>query len=105
MKAAQKRKIPTLAERIAALEEESDEALDKLAEEMRPPNVPGPALRQMWMAKAGGNVFDAYLIASRENVLARQPTTPQKARGSQSVCKAFHRRRACELGRAWRCCA
>lgn len=68
MKAVQKRKIPTLAERIAALKEESDEALDKLAEEMRPPNVPGPALRQMWMAKAGGNVFDAYLIASRENV-------------------------------------
>jgi hypothetical protein len=52
---------PTLAERIKAVEEEADAELDILAEQMRPSNIPGPSLRQMWLARAGGNVLEAYL--------------------------------------------
>lgn len=69
MPATAKRKpnpVPTLAERIGALKEEIEAELDRLAEERRPPSVPGPWMRQNWMAKAGGNVFEAYLIAVRE---------------------------------------
>ena len=66
MKAAKKLSIPTLAERIEALEEEIDGALDHLAETHRPPNVPAGVMRRMWEAKAAGNVFYAYLIAVKE---------------------------------------
>jgi len=66
MKAAKKLAILTLAERIEALEEEIDGALDHLSETHRPANVPAPVLRRMWEAKAAGNIFYAYLIAVKE---------------------------------------
>jgi hypothetical protein len=68
MTAAANRKpsIPTLAERIEALREEVNAELDRLAEERRPPSIPGPWMRQNWMAKGGGNVFEAYLAAIKE---------------------------------------
>jgi hypothetical protein len=53
--------IPTLAERIKALREEVEKELDRLAEEKRPASVPGP-----WMARGGGNLFEAYLIAVKD---------------------------------------
>jgi len=62
--------IPTLAERIEALKEEVEEALSALAEERRPKGegraVPAGFMRQNWMARTGGNVFKAYLIAIKE---------------------------------------
>jgi hypothetical protein len=66
MKSAKKLSIPTLAERIEALEDEVDQALDDLAEQTRPPNVPAGAMRRMWEAKAAGNLFHAYLVAIKE---------------------------------------
>ena len=67
MKAAKKPlSVPTLSERINALEEEVDAALDHLAETHRPHNVPAPVLRRMWEAKAAGNIFYSYLIAVKE---------------------------------------
>jgi hypothetical protein len=70
MKAAAKANL-TLEERIVAMEEEIDEALDRLAEERRNKDegsaVPGGAIRRMWEAKAAGNLFHAYLIAMQEN--------------------------------------
>lgn len=61
---AKKLSIPTLAERITALKEEAEDALDRLSETHRPPGVPGPQLKRMWLAKAAGNQFEAYLIAA-----------------------------------------
>jgi len=58
--------IPTLVERVEALKEEVSDALTALADLHRPSNVPGPWLRQNWIAKAGGNVFEAYLVAMKE---------------------------------------
>ncbi|PWT79340.1 MAG: hypothetical protein C5B58_13665 [Acidobacteria bacterium] len=62
--------IPSLAQRIEALKEEVEEALSALAEEHRPKRedgaVPAGVIRQLWMARAGGNVFEAYLIAVKE---------------------------------------
>jgi hypothetical protein len=62
--------IPTLAERIEAFKEEVEEALSALAEEHRPKRedgaVPAGTMRQLWMARAGGNVFEGYLVAKRE---------------------------------------
>ena len=58
--------VPTLAERIEALREEIDEELTRLSEEKRPWNVPGPCVRQGWMARGGGSVFEAYLAAIKE---------------------------------------
>jgi len=62
--------IPSLAERVEALKEEVEEALNALAEERRPKGegraVPAGAMRQLWMAKAGGNMFEAYLIAVKQ---------------------------------------
>jgi len=70
MAAAKKLSIPTLAERIEALEEEVDEALDALAEERRPKGegraLPADSVRRMWEAKAAGNLFHAWLIACKE---------------------------------------
>ena len=54
-------KKATLAERIKAVQEEAESELDRLSEEMRPTNIPGPSLRQMWLARAGGDVLEAYL--------------------------------------------
>lgn len=59
---------PTLAKRIEADKAEAEAELDKLAEELRPSNVPGPSLKQMWMAKAGGNVFEAYLLVTTKGL-------------------------------------
>jgi hypothetical protein len=64
--AERKYKAPTLAERVKALEEEVDAELDRLAEAHRPENVPAPALRLMWTAKAMGNIFVAYQVAVKE---------------------------------------
>ena len=66
MKPAKKLSIPTLAERIEALEDEVDDALDRLSEQTRPSNVPAGVMRRMWEAKAAGNIFYAYLIAVKE---------------------------------------
>ena len=74
MKSAKKLSIPTLAERIEALEEEVDDALDRLAEQTRPPNVPSGVMRRMWEAKAAGNIFYAYLIAVKETGHDKIPT-------------------------------
>ena len=57
-----KSKKLTLADRIKAIEVETDAELDRLAEELRPSNGPGPSLRQMWLAKTGGNTLKAYLM-------------------------------------------
>ena len=65
------KKVANLEERIVAMEEEIDEALDRLAEERRNKDegsaVPGGAIRRMWEAKAAGNLFHAYLAAMKEN--------------------------------------
>jgi len=74
MKPAKKLSIPSLAERIESLEDEVDNALDHLAETHRPSNVPAPVLRRMWEAKAGGNLFHAYLIAVKETGHDKIPT-------------------------------
>jgi hypothetical protein len=68
MKSAAKKapSLPTLAERIVALREEVEAELDRLSELNRPPSIPGPWIRQNWMGKGGGNVFEAYLAAVRE---------------------------------------
>ena len=71
MTAAAKRKppIPTLAERVEALLEELDEALDALAEERRPKGecgVPQPTIRRMMDAR-GGCPCRSYLAAIKEN--------------------------------------
>jgi hypothetical protein len=74
--------IPTLAERIAALREEVEAELDRLAELHRPKGewkdtaivgvkdlvgaVPAEDIRLGWMAKGGGHVFEAYLSAIKE---------------------------------------
>jgi hypothetical protein len=58
--------IRSLADRITALKEEVEDELSRLAEEKRPAGVPGPWLRQNWMARAGGNPFEAYLVAVKE---------------------------------------
>jgi hypothetical protein len=61
----------TLEERIIAMEEEIDAALDRLAEARRNKEegsaVPGGAIRRMWEAKAAGNLFHAYLVAMKES--------------------------------------
>jgi hypothetical protein len=64
--ATKKLSIPTLAERIEAMEDEVDQALDALAEQTRPPSVPAGVMRRMWQAKAAGNIFHAYLVAIKE---------------------------------------
>jgi hypothetical protein len=51
---------------IEAWREKLDDALSALAEARRPPSIPGPWLKQNWMAKAGGNTFEAYIGARRE---------------------------------------
>ena len=63
---AKKQVEPSLAERIEALEAECDAALDRLAEETRHANIPAGVIRQMWMARSGGNVLHAYLAAAKE---------------------------------------
>ena len=59
--------VPSLAERITALEEEVDQELDRLAEEVRPKDehaaIPAGTIRRMWEARAAGNLFHAYLVA------------------------------------------
>jgi hypothetical protein len=65
--ANRKPSIPTLAERIEALREEVSAELDRLAEERRPPSIPGPWMRTNWMARGGGNVFEAYLAATKDD--------------------------------------
>ena len=62
-----KSKAPTLAQRIHDIEKEAETGLTRLSEKYRPPGVPGPTLRQMWVAKAGGNIFHAYQWACLEN--------------------------------------
>ena len=54
-------KKATLADRIKAVQEEAEAELDRLSEAMRPSNIPAPSLRQMWLARAGGDVLEAYL--------------------------------------------
>jgi len=69
MRSAVKKKappIPSLAERISALKEEVESELDRLSEANRPSTVPGPWVKQNLMAKAGGNAFEAYLLAVKE---------------------------------------
>jgi len=59
MKKQKKQRALSLAERIEAIKEEAERGLDRLAEERRPESVPAPWIRQNWMAKAGGNEFEA----------------------------------------------
>ena len=68
MKSVAKRKdiVPSLSERIRALEEEASDEIDRLAETTRHANIPAGVIRQMWMARGGGNVLHAYLAAARE---------------------------------------
>ena len=63
-----KSKKLTLADRIKAIEVETDAELDRLAEELRPSNVPGPSMRQMWLARTGGNVLKAYLLVTEKGL-------------------------------------
>jgi len=63
-----KSKKPTLADRIKAIEDETDAELDRLAEELRPSNVPEPSIRQIWFAKTGGNVLKAYLLVMEKGL-------------------------------------
>jgi hypothetical protein len=70
MKAVAKKKpvvvVPSLVGRIEALENEVEAELDRLAEETRHANIPAGVIRQMWMARGGGNVLHAYLAAVKE---------------------------------------
>jgi hypothetical protein len=63
------KKSKTLAQRIHDIEKEAEAGLTRLSEKYRPPGVPGPTLRQMWVAKAGGNIFHAYQWACLEHGL------------------------------------
>jgi len=60
------KKVP-LEERIEALEKEIDAELDRMAEEVRPKDergaIPAGTIRRMWLARAAGNLFHAYLVA------------------------------------------
>ena len=67
MKSATKKlTIPSLADRIEAIKEEASAALDHLSELHRPPSVPAGWLRQNWLARGGGSIFEAYLAAAKE---------------------------------------
>ena len=67
MKTAKRASGPSsLAERIEALEAEADAELDRLANETRHANIPAGVIKQMWMARGGGNTFYAYLAAAKE---------------------------------------
>jgi len=61
-----KKKQQSLAERIEKLRAECDAFLDSEAEKVRHSSIPAPTIRQLWMAKAGGNLFEATLLASKE---------------------------------------
>jgi len=62
-----KKDTPSLAERVEALEKEIDAELDRMAEEQRPKGegcaLPADSMRRMWLARAGGNLFHALLVA------------------------------------------
>jgi hypothetical protein len=63
---AKRLNVPTLIERVEAIKAEVEDELTNLSETYRPPSVPGPALKRMWLAKANGNPFEALLIAMKE---------------------------------------
>jgi hypothetical protein len=67
MKKKQQKK-QSLADRVKALRAECEAALDKEAEKQRPKGegcaLPAESMRAMWMARGGGHIFDAYLIAT-----------------------------------------
>jgi len=59
-----------LAELIEKVREEADKRLDCFAEAQRPKGesgaIPASTFRQIsWTARAGGNVFEAYLLATQ----------------------------------------
>ena len=58
-----------MASIIETIRAEADQRLDKFAEAQRPKSVgaiPASTFRQIsWTAKAGGNVFEAFLLATQ----------------------------------------
>ena len=70
MKPAKKLSIPTLADRVEALMEELEEALEALAEERRPKGehgMPRPLMRRMLNAKGFGDCLcRSYRAALKE---------------------------------------
>jgi len=66
--AARKLSIPTLVERIEALEEEVEAALDALAEQRRPEGIPVGWIRHDLDNRAfGKNPFRAYVLAMKKD--------------------------------------
>ena len=65
MKRAKQKKTESLSERIEKLRAECEAALDELSERERPSCIPGCSIRMMWLAKGGGSVFEAALLASK----------------------------------------
>ena len=70
MTTAKKVSIPTLVERVEALMQELDDALEALAEERRPKGehgMPRPLMRRMFNAKGFGDCLcRSYLAAVEE---------------------------------------
>jgi hypothetical protein len=62
---AKKLSIPTLAERVRALEEEVNDALDRLADQTRPSSVPAGVMRRMWRQRPPAISFAHILLPRR----------------------------------------
>src|SRR5262249_22756724 len=64
------RKSCSLVDEINRIKDKVDRELDRLAEERRPKGegsaVPRDTVRQLWMAKGGGNAIEAYLAVVKE---------------------------------------
>jgi hypothetical protein len=60
-----KKQKKTLAEQIESLKPKLGPELERLSELARPPTVPAPWLVANWIARAGGNEFEALLIADK----------------------------------------
>jgi len=56
----------TLVEEAEALDDHADILLDQLAEKYRHSNIPAGALRQLWMARAGGQNWLALRVALKQ---------------------------------------
>jgi len=66
MKRAMKKVVKkSLAERVEELRDECEAELNRLSEEGRPPGIPAPSIKMMWLAR-GGSVFEAALVALKE---------------------------------------
>jgi hypothetical protein len=67
MKPAKKVSVPTLEERVEALMDELEDALEALAAERRPEGVPQGVIRRLMNAKGFGDCLCRSYLAATEN--------------------------------------